>query len=110
MSHVSTTELIEQLKTQDTHYLEVLSEKSMSVELAHYPNPEPKHPHEKDELYFIISGAGMARVGNETYAINEGDVVFVEQGVEHDFFDIEDEITALIVFAGSHDSVLGRNP
>jgi hypothetical protein len=34
-------------------------------------------------------------------------VVYVEQGVEHDFFDIDERITALVVFPNSRDSVLG---
>ncbi len=110
MSHVSTTDLIERFEQEDTNYLEVLSEDSLSVELAQYPNPEPKTPHKTDELYFIISGSGMVHVGDERYAVDEGDVVYVEQGVEHDFFDIDDEITALVVFAHSEDSVLGRSP
>lgn len=109
MSHVSTADLADQLKANDKHYLEVMTEESMSVELAHYPNPEAKHPHKEDELYYVISGSGMAQVGDETFTIDEGDVVFVEQGVEHDFFDIEDELITLIVFAGSQDSVLDRN-
>lgn len=103
MSHIPTTELVEELEQEDRSYREVLSKDSMGVELAHYPNPEPKNPHSEDELYYIISGSGMARVGEETYAIGEGDVVFVEQGVEHDFLDIEDEITALTVFASAED-------
>ena len=107
MSHVSTDELVEQLEQEDRHYGEVLSEESMSVELARYPNPEPKTPHKEDELYFIISGSGMASVDDETFAIEEGDVVYVEKGVKHDFYDIDDELTALIVFAGSEESVLG---
>jgi mannose-1-phosphate guanylyltransferase len=110
MSHISTSELVEQLEQADTNYLEVLSADSMSVELGRYPNPEPKTPHKSDELYVIISGSGQVRVGTETHAVDEGDVVYVEQGVEHDFFDIEDEITALIVFAGSDESVLDRTP
>jgi mannose-1-phosphate guanylyltransferase len=110
MGHASTTELSKRLKQEDTSYVEVLSEESMRVELAHYPNPEPKTPHKEDELYVILSGSGMVHVGGETYGVEEGDVVYVEQGVEHDFFDIDDEITALIVFAGSQESVLGRNP
>jgi mannose-6-phosphate isomerase-like protein (cupin superfamily) len=109
MSCVSTTDLIRQLEQEDTDYVEVLSEDSLSVELAQYPNPEPKTPHKTDELYFIISGSGMVHVGNERYAVDEGDVVYVEQGVEHDFFEIDDEITALVVFPSSEDSVLGRN-
>lgn len=103
MSHVSTTEMIEELRDQADGYNEVLSKDSMSVELATYPNPSPKYPHTEDELYYIISGSGTAQVGEETYSIEEGDVLFVEQGVEHDFFDIEDEITALTVFTGPAD-------
>ncbi len=109
MSHISTTELLEQLEQEEKSYGEVLSEESLSVELARYPNPEPKMPHKTDELYYIISGSGMAHVGSERFAIEKGDVIFVEQGVEHDFFDIEDEITALVIFASSEDSVLGQN-
>ncbi|MEF8783827.1 MAG: cupin domain-containing protein [Haloarculaceae archaeon] len=110
MTHSSTTELVEQLRSGDNNYIEVLSEESMSVELAHYPNPAPKHPHKEDELYYLISGSGMAQVGDETYAVSDGDVVYVEKGVEHDFFDIEDEITALVVFTNLQDSVLGGSP
>lgn len=109
MSHVSTADLIERLEQEDTNYVEVLTEDSLSVELAQYPNPEPKTPHKTDELYFIISGSGMVQVGNERYAVDEGDVVYVKQGVEHDFFDIDDEITALVIFPNSADSVLGHS-
>jgi mannose-1-phosphate guanylyltransferase len=105
MSHVSTTDLLDRL--EEEHYQEVLSEESLSVELARYPNPEPKTSHKTDELYYIISGSGMAHVGNERYAVDGGDVVYVEQGVEHDFFDIDERITALVVFPNSRDSVLG---
>jgi mannose-1-phosphate guanylyltransferase len=106
MSHISTAELIDQLEQDETNYVEVLNEESLSVEMARYPNPEPKTSHRTDELYFIISGSGMVHVGNERYAVTEGDVVYVERGVEHDFFDIDDEITALVIFPNSEDSVL----
>ena len=110
MSHASTVELVEELEESDQHYTEVLSADAMRVELATFPNPEPKTPHKEDELYYLISGSGMASVRDETYAVEEGDVVYVEQGAEHDFYDIEEEITALVIFTGSQDSVLGRGP
>ena len=108
MGHVSTTELVDKLEQGDEDYLEVLSEDSIRAELARFPNPEPKTPHKEDELYFILSGSGMVNVGDDSYAVEDGDVIYVEQGVEHDFFEIEEEITALIVFAGAEESVLGR--
>jgi len=110
MAHVSTTELADRLEQNGTDYLEVLSEESMRVELARYPNPEPKTPHREDELYVVLSGSGMVHVGTETYGVEEGDVIYVEQGLEHDFFDIEDEITALVVFTGGEESVLDSGP
>ena len=70
MSHVSTTDLIEQLERENTNYIEVFSEDSLSVELAQYPNPESKTPHEADELYFVISGSGRVHVGDERYAVD----------------------------------------
>lgn len=109
MSHVSTSELREQLEQEETDYLEVLSEDSVSVELARYPNPEEKTPHNTDELYYIISGSGTVHVGVDRYSVEAGDVVYVEQGLEHDFFDIDDPITALVVFVSSEESVLGRD-
>jgi mannose-1-phosphate guanylyltransferase len=108
MSHVSTSELAAQLVEDDSHYAEVLSEESMRVELARFPNPEPKLPHKEDELYVILSGSGSVAVGHESYDVEDGDVVFVEKGRKHDFFDIEEDITALVVFAGSEESVLDR--
>jgi mannose-1-phosphate guanylyltransferase len=108
MAHVSTAELADRLEQDGTSYAEVLSEESMRVELARYPNPEPKTPHREDELYVVLSGSGMVHVGTETYSVEEGDVVYVEQGLEHDFFDIDEEITALVVFTGAEESVLDR--
>jgi len=109
MTHASTSALLEQIEHGEKSYVEVLSEDSMSVELARYPNPEPKHPHKEDELYYIVSGSGTVHVGAETYEVTEGDVVYVERGVEHDFVDIEDEITALVVFTDQEDTVLGHS-
>ena len=103
MSHVQTAELLEEIPDDESAHLEVLEEDSMTVEVGRYPAGESaaKNPHTEDEIYVIISGSGTARVGDETYSIEAGDVVFVEQGTEHDFFDIEEDITALIVFAES---------
>lgn len=108
MARVSTTELIERLEQGGTNYVEVLTEDSLSVELAQYPNPEPKTPHRTDELYYIISGSGMVHIGDELESVEAGDVVYVERGLEHDFVDIEDEITALVIFPRTEDSVIGH--
>jgi mannose-1-phosphate guanylyltransferase len=106
MTRISTTELLEELeeKTERSH-IEVLNEDSMTVELGNYSSLKaaPKNPHTGDEIYYIISGTAMARVEDETYSVEAGDIVFVEAGLEHDFFNIDEDLITLIVLAGSSD-------
>ena len=101
MTHVSTEELITVLEEEDTQFAEVFSKESITLEIGKYPTSSPKNPHTENEVYYIISGSGMIRVGDNTYSVERGDVVFVEQGLEHDFFNIDEEITALTIFVGS---------
>jgi len=103
MTRISTAELFEKLdENADRDHFEVLNEETMTVEVGRYSasTSAPKNPHTGDEIYYVISGSGMARVGNETYSVEAGDVVYVEAGLEHDFFNIEEDITVLIVLAG----------
>lgn len=106
MTRFSTNELFGRFDEEtDRQHYEVLDEDSMTVEVGRYATgtSEPKNPHTGDEIYYIISGSGMARVGDETYPVEAGDVVYVESGLEHDFFNIDDEITVLIVLAGTEE-------
>ncbi|MBS3761499.1 MAG: cupin domain-containing protein, partial [Halodesulfurarchaeum sp.] len=89
MTRISTTDLFAQFEdATDRQHYEVLDEEAMTVEVARYATgtSEPKNPHTGDEIYYIISGSGMARVGDETYPVEAGDVVYVESGLEHDIF------------------------
>ena len=104
MTRISTVELFEELEANaERDHFEVLDEETMTVEVGRYSasTAAPKNPHTGDEIYYVISGSGMARVGEETYPVEAGDVVYVEAGLEHDFFNIEEDITVLIVLAGS---------
>jgi quercetin dioxygenase-like cupin family protein len=44
------------------------------------------------------------RLGVEDCSIQEGSVIFVEPGLEHRFFDIEEELVLLVVFAPAETS------
>lgn len=100
MSYVSVTELAENLEEDGSGHREVLDAGPLTVEIGRYPagRAAPKNPHNEEELYYILSGSGKFRVGDETHAVEEGDMVYVEPELEHDFFAIEEDITALIIF------------
>jgi mannose-1-phosphate guanylyltransferase len=40
-------------------------------------------------------------VGDDIHAVEPGDTVLIERGLEHDFFDIEEDLVTLVVFADS---------
>jgi mannose-1-phosphate guanylyltransferase len=105
MTHVSATEALDSLEEQSSDAVEVFDKESMTVELARHTAGQaaPKNPHTEDELYHVISGSGKIRVGDRVHSVEAGDTVFVKQGLEHDFFDIDEELVTLIVFAGSQD-------
>ena len=105
MTKVSTSAVLEQLDETDNQYAEVLAEEALTVEIGrHAPGTaEPKNPHTEDELYYIVSGTGKIRVGDDVHAVTAGDTIFVEKGLEHDFFDIEEELVTLVIFVDSSD-------
>ena len=43
-----------------------------------------RHQHDRaDELIYVISGAGVQTVGDEEFAITEGDAVYIPMGTPH---------------------------
>ena len=60
---------------------------------------DPQQPHQEDEIYYLVRGKAKMRLGAEECSVGAGSVIFVEAGLEHRFFDIEEELVALVVFA-----------
>jgi mannose-6-phosphate isomerase-like protein (cupin superfamily) len=61
-------------------------------------------PHHEDEIYYVVRGEAKMRLGREEHAVSEGDVIFVESGLEHRFFDIAEELVLLVIFAPAESS------
>lgn len=82
-------------------YLEFLRVPSLSVGLYAISagGNDPQQPHTEDEVYYIVSGKGMIRVGDEDRAVEAGSIVFVAANVEHRFHSITEDIQILVVFA-----------
>ncbi len=82
-------------------YLEFLRVPAMSAGVYVLPagTVDPQKPHKEDEIYYVISGKAKMRIGAEERLVGEGNVIFVEAGREHHFFDIQQELVILVVFA-----------
>ena len=87
-------------------YLEFLRVPSLSVGLYVLPAgaEDPQQPHTEDVGYHVVSGKGHIRGGAEERAVGAGTVVFVEAGVDHRFYDIEEDLMVLVFFAPAEGS------
>ncbi|MGA1988622.1 MAG: cupin domain-containing protein [Candidatus Sulfotelmatobacter sp.] len=56
-------------------------------------------PHHEDEIYYVLRGKARFKAGDEDQEISGGSVLFVAAEVEHRFYDITDELAALVFFA-----------
>jgi mannose-6-phosphate isomerase-like protein (cupin superfamily) len=86
-------------------YLEFLRVPAMSAGVYVLPAgaTDPQQPHHQDEIYYVVRGKAKMRLvykdSAEERSVGEGNVIFVEAGLEHRFFDVEEELLALVVFA-----------
>src|SRR5918998_4738404 len=82
-------------------YHEFLRVPSLSVGLYALPAgaADPQKPHTEDEVYHVVGGRARIQVGAEDRAVEAGKVVFVEAGVEHRFYAIEEDLKVLVFFA-----------
>lgn len=94
-------DLIAEQQQTDELYLEFLRVPSLSMGLYALPaeGTDPQQPHAEDEVYYVISGRGMIRVGDEDRPVQPGSVVFVEAQAEHRFHSITEDLKILVFFA-----------
>jgi mannose-6-phosphate isomerase-like protein (cupin superfamily) len=101
MSEVFEVEsLLNQIK-RERPYHEFLRIPAMSVGLYVLPAGavDKQQPHREDEIYYVVRGKAKMRIGAEERSVQNGSVIFVEPALEHRFFDIEQELVLLVVFA-----------
>jgi mannose-6-phosphate isomerase-like protein (cupin superfamily) len=60
-----------------------------------------QEPHTEDEVYYVVSGRAMFRSGGDVRPVEAGSILFVARREEHRFFDIAEDLTALVFFAPS---------
>lgn len=72
------------------------------IELRYYaPQGEDKQvPHERDELYFVVSGAGAFLRKGERVSCGAGDVLFAAAGEPHRFVDFSADFAVWVLFYG----------
>ena len=61
---------------------------------------DPQEPHERDEIYVVISGTGTFVNGPEKTSFKPGDLMFVPAGTVHRFEDFSEDFATWVIFYG----------
>ena len=98
------------IERQQAHksYLEFLRVPALSVGVYELPvgGIDLQRPHTEDEVYYVVSGRGVLRVGSEDRAVSPGSIIFVQARAENRFHDITEDLTLLVFFAPAEHSRL----
>jgi len=97
--HVS--ELIAQRAQAQKAYFEFLRVPALSAGVYRLVAgaADPQSPHHEDEVYHVVAGRALLRVGDLDVPVGPGSVVFVKAEAEHRFHSITEDMTALVLFA-----------
>ena len=94
-------DLIADNAQSDKRYTEFLRVPAMSAGVYVLPaqSTDLQNPHNQDEVYYVVRGRAKFQSGDtETLAV-PGSLLYVSAHEDHRFFDIEEEIVLLVLFA-----------
>ncbi len=98
--------VIEQRRRSGESWLEFLRVPALSVGIYSLPAgaEDSQEPHTEDEVYYVVSGRALLRVGNEDRVAEPGAILFVGANVKHRFQSIKEDLTTLVFFAPAEGS------
>lgn len=58
-----------------------------------------QEPHSEDEVYVVVRGQGRLVTDRAEAEVGPGSVVYVPAGERHEFVDVSDDLSVVVVFA-----------
>lgn len=78
----------------------MLQHGSLELRLFHPRERDRQQPHERDEVYVIVSGHGRFDNGGTELPCRAGDAIFVPARREHRFVEFSEDFVAWVLFYG----------
>ncbi len=98
----SVEQVVTDLKASSHRYKGLLDRPSMRAGIYILASgvTDTQRPHQRDEVYYVISGSGKLVVEDDTLAAVAGAVLFVAAKANHRFVEIDEDLELLVVFGG----------
>lgn len=92
-----------QLKGEAAEYLEFLNVPALNcgVYFLAAGSTDMQAPHDEDEVYLVLSGKARMRLQDEERDVGPGSLLYIGAATEHSFFEIQEDMTLLVMFAAS---------
>ena len=97
---INSEEALKQLAKSNAVFKNVFEHGTLSVEVYKPENKDLQKPHERDEVYVIISGRGEFYNQGTKNTFEAGDLFFVKAGNEHRFENFTDDFSTWVLFYG----------
>ena len=81
-------------------FVEVGARGSLTVEIYRPEGVDRQTPHDRDEIYVVISGSGWFVNGEVRHRFSAGDVMVVPARLEHRFEEFSDDFATWVFFYG----------
>ena len=90
------------LKLQESgeKFSTVFEHGTLSVEVYKPDKVDLQTPHDRDEVYIVVSGSGEFINGDERVSFNPGDFLFVPAYREHRFENFTEDFVTWVIFYG----------
>jgi len=98
--HIKPSEALEVLKNSSKEFKELFQHGSLIVEVYKPELIDKQTPHDRDEIYIVISGSGKFMNGNVTVDFKAGDFLFVPAGIDHRFINFTSDFSTWVFFYG----------
>ena len=97
---ISQQSALDRLTGSNRLFLELFSHGTLSLEVYKPIGVDHQQPHDRDEVYVVMSGRGEFINGNTRSNFEAGDFLFVRAGVEHRFVNFTDDFATWVIFYG----------
>lgn len=89
---------LEKLKQTKSKFIELLNQKNFSLEIYKPNEIDLQSPHDRDEIYIIISGFGEFQLEEQTFSFKENDFFYVEKSKQHKFINFSEDFSTWVIF------------
>lgn len=99
---IQPSDALTSLKDSPKEFIELFQHGSLTVEVYKPEMTDEQTPHDRDEIYVVITGSGKFVHGNRTIEFKAGDFLFVPAGIEHRFINFTSDFSTWVFFYGPH--------